>query len=159
MHFRQKKICGSPRAKQNQQKAVLCCKAPRHADQEGKGEIFLFYCLYLFFGKVWLGWNFKTQEQFLLTLCFLLLLVWRGFSTKPEVLRDDPRLQRNLGNNPFINYWPCKFGLKNRVPYVKLYAGVLLLSPYLQHILCFYRLNLTGFVCVFASGPLTSKVY
>lgn len=39
MHFRQKKVCGSPRAKQNQQKGVMCWKAPRHAEQEGEGEI------------------------------------------------------------------------------------------------------------------------
>lgn len=41
MHFRQKKVCGSPRAKQNQQKDVMCWKAPRHAEQEGEGEISL----------------------------------------------------------------------------------------------------------------------
>uniref|UniRef100_A0AAQ5XZQ5 Kinesin-like protein n=1 Tax=Amphiprion ocellaris TaxID=80972 RepID=A0AAQ5XZQ5_AMPOC len=37
LYFRSKKICGSPRKQQRQQKAVLSCKAPRCADQEGKG--------------------------------------------------------------------------------------------------------------------------
>lgn len=40
---------------------------------------------------------------------------------------------------------------------VRLYAGVTLWR-YLQRVVRFHRLNLTGSLCAFASGPLTNKV-
>lgn len=55
----------------------------------------------------------NVHHTFLHSLLFPSSLVWRGLSAKPEVLWDDPRLQRDLGNKPYVNFWPCKFGLKN----------------------------------------------
>lgn len=116
MHFRQKKICGSSRAKQRQQKAVLPYKALWRADQEGKGEIYvLLRCCYidLFnWEKCDLVGTFRHEKSSIsrfIYIPFCLLVVWRGSPTKPEVLRDDPRLQRDPGNNPHVNYWPGKF--------------------------------------------------
>lgn len=67
MHSRQEKICGSPRVKQRQQKGILCHKAPRNADQEGKGEIFFFlthsaiYISFLIGNVTWLELLHKRE--------------------------------------------------------------------------------------------------
>lgn len=100
IYFRQKKNCCSPRDKQRQQKTVLCYKATWNADKKGEGEFF--FLLYLLF--MCLLWRGSHSN-------FYLHLVWRTFSTKPKVLWNDPRIQRDLGNHPYISYWPGEFGL------------------------------------------------
>ena len=104
----------------------LSCVVKPSDMQTKKGKVWCFYSFYCFCffssGLVSTSRHKRSSISHFIYISFL--SVWRTFTTKPEVLWYDSRVQRDLGNNSYINFWHCKFRLKNNLPCIKPYASM-----------------------------------